>query len=359
MTRPLALTDAGGGPAPWTATLAPQVTPSGVSLAVSAPVAAAGTPFGLTLAVAPDAAEGDATGFVELTRGSDVRRIPYWAHVEVPKLQDAPHSTLRGSGVYGGNTAGKKSLVSSYRYPEGGLACNCAFGLPTDLWVPSRCSGSPWRRRLANIGVVVLSRAAGVRVSPRLVVAGDENRLVGYTALPVNINPYQRYGRIEPVVGAVLPAEGAYDFVFDTPAGARPGKFTFRVWVNDVSPPSVRLLAPRTVSGGKLRLPSRTRAPASTPVDRARRSTAETGRSRSAAGIVTIRGVTAGKHRIALSVSDYQEAKNMENTGPILPNTRVFSASFVRANGGTRPRSSAGSRDRARRLPRKSSASVV
>ena len=55
----------------------------------------------------------------------------------------------------------------------------------------------------------------------------------------MNLNPYQRYGRVEPVVGAVLPAPGSYDFVFDTPAGARPGKFTFRVWVNDVTPPSV------------------------------------------------------------------------------------------------------------------------
>ena len=30
---------------------------------------------------------------------------------------------------------------------------------------------------------------------------------------------------------------------------------------------------------------------------------------------------TRGRHKIALSVSDYQEAKNMEDVPPILPNT--------------------------------------
>ena len=30
---------------------------------------------------------------------------------------------------------------------------------------------------------------------------------------------------------------------------------------------------------------------------------------------------TRGRHQIVLSVSDYQEAKNMEDVPPILPNT--------------------------------------
>ena len=29
--------------------------------------------------------EGDATGFVVLTRGADVRRIPFWFRVETPQ----------------------------------------------------------------------------------------------------------------------------------------------------------------------------------------------------------------------------------------------------------------------------------
>jgi hypothetical protein len=39
---------------------------------------------------------------------------------------------------------------------------------------------------------------------------------------------------------------------------------------------------------------------------------------------VSTAGVSAGQHQLAVEASDYQEAKNMENTGPVLPNTRFF-----------------------------------
>jgi hypothetical protein len=41
------------------------------------------------------------------------------------------------------------------------------------------------------------------------------------------------------------------------------------------------------------------------------------------------KNLRAGTHRIHLVVSDYEEAKNMENVGPILPNTRTFDGTFV------------------------------
>ena len=36
-----------------------------------------------------------------------------------------------------------------------------------------------------------------------------------------------------------------------------------------------------------------------------------------------------GAHRLTLVASDYQETKNMENTGPVRPNTRTFNATIV------------------------------
>ena len=36
-----------------------------------------------------------------------------------------------------------------------------------------------------------------------------------------------------------------------------------------------------------------------------------------------------GPHTVRVVVADYQETKNMEDVGPILPNTRTFSASFT------------------------------
>jgi hypothetical protein len=43
---------------------------------------------------------------------------------------------------------------------------------------------------------------------------------------------------------------------------------------------------------------------------------------------VTLTGLAAGRHRLVASVSDYQEAKNMEDVRRILPNTRVLRATF-------------------------------
>jgi hypothetical protein len=162
-------------------------------------------------------------------------------------------------------------------------------------------------------------------------VAGDENRLTGFTALPVNDNPYQLFGVVEPVVGAIAPALGQYDVVFDTPAGAHPGKFTFRVWVNDVTPPKARLLTRAVRRGSPIRIAISDSGSGVDPrsivvvVDGSqRRFVFKQGVLR-----VSSTGLSAGKHLLKFAVSDYQEAKNMENVGPILPNTRFVAARIV------------------------------
>ena len=40
-------------------------------------------------------------------------------------------------------------------------------------------------------------------------------------------------------------------------------------------------------------------------------------------------GLRSGKHQLRFVVSDYQEAKNMENVGPILPNTRFVAVTVT------------------------------
>jgi hypothetical protein len=325
-TRTLALADAGGGSAPWTASVAPQVTLNGVALSLSSSLVAAGSSLTVSLNIAADAAEGDAVGFVQLSRGTDVRRVPYWLHVEVPKLGTEPHATIPRPGVYGGNTAGKRSLVSSYRYPEGGL------GARTDLGGPEQIFRITLTKPVANLGVAVLTHGTNVGVSPRIVHAGDENRLTGFTALPVNDNPYQQYGLLEPVVAAIAPLPGAYDLVFDTPTGAKPGKFTFRVWMNDMTPPTVRLLTPSVRLGSPIRVAVTDAGSGVDPrsivlnVDSTRPSS-----YRFKQGVLTVptAGLSRGTRRLTLLVSDYEEAKNMENVGPILPNTRTFSKNVL------------------------------
>jgi hypothetical protein len=121
----------------------------------------------------------------------------------------------------------------------------------------------------------------------------------------------------------VLAPTGAYDFVFDTPVGGKPGKFTFRVWINDTTPPRIRALSS---TRGAIRLAL---TDSCSGVDRGSMQARVDGRTTSftyARGLLTIHGVRAGQHRVTVTASDYQEAKNMENVGPILPNTRTFSA---------------------------------
>src|SRR4029453_10120809 len=149
-------------------------------------------------------------------------------------------------GLYHGNTRSGRALVSSYRYP----AAPGPLGVAARLQGPEQVFRFVLRRRVANAGAVVISRAPGSRISPRLVRAGNEDQLAGYTALPIRLNPYQPgFFQVEPVVGVFRPAPGAYDLVFDTSNRRVAGPFTFRFWVNDTRPPTVRLVT-RTVAGG-------------------------------------------------------------------------------------------------------------
>jgi subtilisin family serine protease len=319
----LSTVDAGGGAAPWSVSIATQSMPRGAALTPLAPALVAGTPLALRLTISKSAKAGDGTGFVVFTRGADVRRVAFWFHVEAPKLGLDPHRTLRKPGLYRGDTAGKASRVSAYRYPERGFAA----GVPTRLGGPEQVFRFTLRRRVANFGVAIVSTARGVHVSPRLVAGGDENRLVGYTALPASLNPYGEFASPEPVVGAVLPDPGTYDFVFDTPTGGKPGAFEFRFWTNDTSPPSIRPLARMATAGRPIRFAVRDSGSGVDP----RSLGVEVGGKpfrffTYSDGVLSLdtKGLAAERHSVIVTASDYQETKNMEDVGPVLPNTRVF-----------------------------------
>jgi hypothetical protein len=178
-------------------------------------------------------------------------------------------------------------------------------------------------RPVANFGVVLTSRGRRVGVEPRIVRDGDENRLAGFTALPVDLNPYRRtYGDHRLAAGVVLPAAGVYEVVFDSPAGATPGPFSFRLWIGDATPPRIRLLGLR----GRSAVFAVTDAGAG--VDPRAFQARVDGRGRRVAysggrAYVSLAGLRTRMHTIVLTAADYQETKNMEDVGPILPNTRA------------------------------------
>jgi hypothetical protein len=131
------------------------------------------------------------------------------------------------------------------------------------------------------------------------------------------------------VAGALLPSRGKYDIVFDSAGRTVAGRFRFRFWINDVTPPTVKL---HGYSKGVVTLGV---ADGGSGVD-ARSLQAFVDGSATATpvsfqdGVATVRtgALGAGKHRIELLASDFQEAKNMEDI-TILPNTRDFAATFT------------------------------
>jgi subtilisin family serine protease len=317
-TRTLRISDAGGGAGPWTVDVRSQVSAPKVHIGVPAAISVPGQ-LQVTATVARGAGEQEVTGFVVLTRDDQVRRIPYWLRADAPVLGREPHGTLARTGTYRGSTAGKPSRVATYRYPE--------LRSALILRGPEQVFRVTLRKPVANFGVAILSEGNGVDVEPRVVFAGDENRLTGYSALPLNINPYLSiFGRPAPTAAAIRPARGSFDVVFDSVSRASAGRFTFRFWVGDTTPPRIVVSNPTLDSGKHLRL---TIMDAGSGVDPTSLLVLIDGRSRvpsydrsTGRATVDVSDVGSGRHELAVQVSDYQESKNMENVPPILPNTR-------------------------------------
>ncbi len=318
VTRSIDLTDAGGGTGPWIVSAPGSVAaPPTVSV-----------PGRLVLTARGGSRAGDVSGFVVLSRGTTTRRIPFWFRSSNPRLRFDPHTLLSRPGIHHGNTRGGASRVSCYRYPADPSALN----VPACLRGPEQVFRVRIGRPVANFGVVLLSHGRGVRVQPRVVRAGNEDRLTGYAGLPLNLNPYlPRLEQTSPAAGAVRPDPGSYDVVFDTSSRASAGPFTFRFWIGDTTPPQIRLATRRVAEGAAIVLRVTDRGSGVDPGSLHAKldGTDVSVRYRAGRARIDTSLLAPGRHSLLLRASDYQEAKNMENTGPILPNTRTLRTTFV------------------------------
>jgi subtilisin family serine protease len=325
--RTVDVSDAGGGAGPWTVSVEPQRADPRITV-TTAPAFVVPGRLSLTATAAAGAPDVEQTGFVVLSREGERRRIPYWLHVDQPALSRHRTTRLRRTGTYRGSTAGRPSLVSSYRYPDdpGGAGVRVRFDGPEQVF-RVRIT-----RPVANFGVVVLSRGRGVRVEPRVVFAGDENRQVGYTSLPLQLNPYLRtfLDRI-PVSGAVRPAPGAYDIVFDSPSRATSGRYRFRFWIGDTTGPTLRLLTRTVARGAYVRIRARDAGSGVDPTSIVAFVDGNRVPATYSRGVVRVSTseLAPGRRRVLVQVSDYQETRNQENVPQILPNTRRLSATVV------------------------------
>ena len=317
---PVDVTDAGGGTAPWNVSLRLQGSPGGVKLTVPSTVSVPGR-FEVVAEAEQTATEQDLTGFVVLQRGNATRRIPFWLRTTRVKL-GPPARVLTKQGRYEGNARNGKANVTSYRYPDDPTGLGVSNSLPGPEQVVRVRVG----RGAANVGVRITRQPKGVSISPRIVYAGDENRLGGVPSLPVDINPYRgdTYGQLRPVVATNRPSPGAYDLVFDTRSQSVAGPFSFRLWIDDSTPPRVRLLTP--TARGQIVLSV---ADGGSGIDPRSVIVAIDGQRivfklSSTRLRVPLEGISPGKHLLLVSVADFQETKNSESVVGVLPNTTTL-----------------------------------
>jgi hypothetical protein len=148
----------------------------------------------------------------------------------------------------------------------------------------------------------------------------------------VNLNAYLAdYGERRLVSGATAPAAGVYDVVFDTRSRARAGRFTFRYWVDDRTPPRLTLTRRTVRRAAGLTVSARDAGSGVDPQSIVAVVDGQERRARFRGGLVRVDlgRLRPGRHALRLQVSDYQETRNTENEARILPNTRVLRTTFV------------------------------
>ena len=268
-TIPVTVSDGGGGAGTWTAEIRPQVSSAGATVE-AAPVTVPPGGSGIVQIVArasAGAVQGDNFGFVVLRRGSDARRIPYAFSVSRSSLTGAPVAPLRA--VQRGDTRTGENRASAYRWPTSPFSILGIFGVDPSVNDDGRekIYSLEIPRQAANAGVVVTRPVPKLNASitallssnqpihPWFLGSLDENDVLGYAGIPVNVNgqlPDFLYS-IGTAGGVFLPPGRYYvsvDSGRDLFSGrSLAGPYTLRSWVNDVRPPTVRIITRRLSSG--------------------------------------------------------------------------------------------------------------
>jgi minor extracellular serine protease Vpr len=248
--------DAGGGEGTWQVEVAPQSASAGaVVTAPSAVVPPGGqTQIAVRAFAAADAQAGDNYGFVVLRRGDVTRRIPYLFLVTRPALERAQPRRLVRFQL--GTTVQGSSLVDRYRFPDS------PFGPATNYTGPPMVEDGAEQvyvttldRPAVNLGVAADLQGLNTQIDPFFLGSLDENDVQGLAGSPVNVNPLTFGFRIpNGAAGAALPRQ--QDFYVSVDSGRDPfngqrlaGRYRLRSWVNDVTPPTVRLLTTVVAAG--------------------------------------------------------------------------------------------------------------
>jgi subtilisin family serine protease len=316
VTMPVSVSDAGDGAGVWQVTIdrnGSSTTGADATAPGELIVPAAGAALlPVTLTVAAGSPEGDAAGYVLLTQGARTRRVPYWAHVERPRLATAPVRLLRHPGSVRSSTRGRRSLVERYRYP----AYTGALGLPVRWRGGEVLYRFHLARRAINAGVTVESLAGG-GLRPFLMRGPDENRLAGESGLPIDVGPSLTDDPV-PSAGLYWAPPGDYAVAVDS-ARRRGGAFRLHFWVNDVTPPALGRLRV-SADARTLRIPVTDAGSGVDPryLECALVQEGSSGdrpcrpdwHAREGVASISVGRLAAGRYALALKVGDYAESRD-------------------------------------------------
>ncbi|HSC51517.1 MAG TPA: S8 family serine peptidase [Gaiellaceae bacterium] len=335
----LSLTDAGTGGGTWNVAVQPQAATAGSSIAPatsSVTIAPGGTvDLPVVASGSNGAPTGDDYGFVVLTRGSDRIRVPYYFSIQDPQVGRAPRVTIKAYQL--GDTNAGTNYVSEYRFPQ------WPFGPPPDY------TGKPFdengaehvytvrvSEHAANAGVAVVASSPNALVEPWFLGSLNENDVQGYPGTPVNVNGLTFEYQFDNQAAAVdFPHEGRYFVSVDsradpyTDAPLR-GQYVLHAWQNDVTPPRFRFLT-KVVSPGRPLLAA-IATDRGAGVDPLSLVIGYKSTLLLAAFYDPTTGLTLwpldgapkvrlGRTPLIAVASDYQESKNIDQAGNILPNT--------------------------------------
>ena len=348
------LSDAGGGFGTWNASVAPQAQTAGVTIEIpgQATVAPGGdVALPVVVRVAAGAAVGENAGFIVLTGNGVTRRVPYAFLVERPALRDAPVTKLQKFQL--GDTTNGPNRVSQYCCPSE------PFGAPPGYTgVPMNEDGSEHlyytdiNQPVVNFGVSLVASSSGAVIDPFVLGSKDENDVQGYTGTPTNVNALTFDANLDiGAAGVQFPRLQRFFISVDSRADeftnrSQKGRYILNSWVNDLTPPAVRVLTTRVTAGRPLIVAQALDLGAGVdPLSRVisyNRALVGASLYDPLSGLIVF-GIPsaapkfkAGKTAAIVLASDYQEAKNVNTIGnDLMPNTNFLETRLTVVNGPT------------------------
>jgi hypothetical protein len=202
------------------------------------------------------------------------------------------------------------------------------------------------------MGVSVLAASAGALIDPFVLGSKNENDVQGYAGIPTDVNGLTFDANIDVgAAGVQFPRIQRFYVSVDSRADPftnkpQKGKYLLNAWIDDLTPPSVRVLTTRVTAGRPLIVAQAFDEgagvdPLSLVINY---SNALVGASQydPTSGLIVFGIPTAapkfkpGKTNMIVMASDYQEAKNINTVGDsIYPNSRFKAAKLTVVNGPT------------------------